>query len=66
MNILKKTMWPPYAAGALIGIVSWFSVLTAGKYLRVSTTFVRTTGMIESVFTPERGWLFHLSIAVEY
>jgi hypothetical protein len=54
MNTLKKTEWSPYVAGALIGIVSWFSVLTAGKYLGVSTTFVRTTGMIESVFTPER------------
>ena len=54
MNVLKKTSWSPYAAGALIGLVSWFSVLTAGKYLGVSTTFVRTIGMIESLFAPER------------
>jgi hypothetical protein len=54
MNILKKTTWSPYLAGALIGVVSWFSVLTAGKYLGVSTTFVRTIGMIESIFIPER------------
>ena len=54
MNILKKAQWSPYAAGALIGVVSWFSVLTAGKYLGVSTTFVRTIGMIETIFTPER------------
>jgi hypothetical protein len=54
MNILKKTRWSPYVAGALIGVVSWFSVLTAGKYLGVSTTFVRTAGMIESLFAPER------------
>lgn len=54
MNVLKKTSWSPYAAGALIGLVSWFSVLTAGKYLGVSTTFVRTIGMIESLLTPER------------
>lgn len=53
MNILKKVQWSPYVAGALIGVVSWFSVLTAGKYLGVSTTFVRTIGMIESLFTPE-------------
>lgn len=51
--IFKKTRWSPYAAGALIGVVSWFSVLTAGKYLGVSTTFVRTIGMIESILTPE-------------
>ena len=54
MNIFKKTQWSPYVAGALIGVVSWFSVLTAGKYLGVSTTFVRTIGRIESLFTPER------------
>ena len=54
MNFLKKTSWSPYAAGALIGVVSWFSVLTAGEYLGVSTTFVRTIGMIENLFTPER------------
>jgi len=53
MNILKKPQWSPYVAGALIGVVSWFAVLTAGKYLGVSTTFVRTIGMIESLFAPE-------------
>lgn len=54
MNIFKKVQWSPYVTGALIGVVSWFSVLTAGKYLGVSTTFVRTIGMIESIFTSER------------
>ena len=54
MSIFKKTQWSPYVAGALIGVISWFSVLTAGKYLGVSTTFVRTIGMIESLFTPDR------------
>lgn len=54
MNFFKKVQWSPYIAGALIGVVSWFSVLTAGKYLGVSTTFVRTIGMIESIFIPER------------
>ena len=53
MNILKKPQWSPYVAGALIRVVSWFSVLTAGKYLGVSTTFVRTIGMIESIFAPD-------------
>jgi len=54
MKVLKKVQWSPYVAGALIGLVSWFSVLTAEKYLGVSTTFVRTIGMVESVFVPER------------
>jgi len=54
MNFLKKVQWSPYVAGALMGLVSWFSVLTAGKYLGVSTTFVRTIGMVESIFVPDR------------
>ena len=54
MKILRKAQWSPYVAGTMLGLVSWFSVLTAGKYLGVSTTFVRTIGMIESIFTPER------------
>ena len=54
MSALKKVEWSPYVAGALIGVVSWFSVLTAGKYLGVSTTFVRSIGMIESIPAPDR------------
>lgn len=54
MNFFKKVQWSPYIAGALIGVVGWFSVLTAGKYLGVSTAFVRTIGMIESILIPER------------
>jgi hypothetical protein len=54
MDFFKKTQWSPYVAGAFMGMVSWFSVLTAGKYLGVSTTFVRTSGMIEKIFAPER------------
>jgi len=53
MEIFKKPKWSPYVAGAMLGLVSWFSVLTAGKYLGVSTTFVRTIGMIESILAPE-------------
>jgi hypothetical protein len=52
MNYLKKAHWSPYVAGAMLGVVSCFSVLTAGKYLGVSTTFVRATGMIEKWFSP--------------
>lgn len=54
MSALKKVQWSPYVAGALIGVVSWFSVVTAGQYLGVSTTFVRSIGMIESIFAPGR------------
>lgn len=46
--------WSPYRAGALSGLVSVFSVWAAGKYVGASTTFVRTTGMIESIFDAAR------------
>lgn len=46
--------WSPYLAGALSGLVSIGSVWFVGKYLGASTTFVRTTGMVEKVFSPER------------
>ncbi len=46
--------WNPYVAGALSGLVSILSVWVAGKYLGASTTFVRTTGMIEQLFGAER------------
>ena len=46
--------WNPYLAGALSGLVSIGSVWITGKYLGASTTFVRTSGIIESFFTPER------------
>ena len=46
--------WNPYLAGALSGVLIILSVWVAGKYLGASTTFVRTAGMIEAVFSPER------------
>jgi hypothetical protein len=46
--------WNPYLAGALSGVVSIFSVWVAGKYLGASTTFVKSAGMVEKIFTPER------------
>lgn len=46
--------WSPYLAGSLSGLVTIGSVWIVGKYLGASTTFVRTTGMIEKVFSPER------------
>ena len=46
--------WNPYLAGALSGVVSILSVWIAGKFIGVSTTFVRTTGMIENILAPER------------
>jgi uncharacterized membrane protein YedE/YeeE len=46
--------WNPYLAGALTGLLMVASVWVSGKYFGASTTFVRATGMIESVAAPER------------
>lgn len=54
MKLTEGKSWNPYFAGALSGVVSVFSVWLAGKFLGVSTTFVRTTGMVEKIFSAER------------
>ena len=46
--------WSPYLAGALAGIVMILSVWIAGKYFGASTTFVRSAGMIEKIFSADR------------
>lgn len=46
--------WSPYVAGALAGLVSIASVWFVGKYFGASTTFVRTAGLVEMIFSPER------------
>ena len=50
----KDKGWNPYLAGALTGVVMILSVWFAGKYFGASTTFVRTAGMIEKVFSADR------------
>ena len=54
MEAAEKKSWSPYLAGALSGVLSFFSVLVAGKYFGASTTFVRSAGMIEKIIGPER------------
>ena len=54
MNWLTKEKWSPYIAGTLTGLLMISSVWVAGKYFGASTTFVRSAGMIEKVFSAER------------
>jgi len=46
--------WSPYLAGALAGLVSIGSVWFTGKYFGASTSFVKTAGLVEQLFSPER------------
>lgn len=53
MKTTEDKGWSPYLAGALSGLLIILSVWTTGNYFGTSTTFVRTTGMIEEVLGPE-------------
>lgn len=46
--------WNPYIAGALTGLLLILSVWVAGKYFGASTTFVKSAGLLETVFSAER------------
>jgi len=54
MKIDKENGWSPYLAGALSGIVLILSVWVSGKYFGASTTFVRSAGLIEKLFSASR------------
>ncbi|MDE3166669.1 MAG: YeeE/YedE family protein [Acidobacteriota bacterium] len=48
MRYLRAKRWPPYAVGAGIGVLSWFSFATADRPIGVSTAISKTVGMVES------------------
>jgi len=47
MEFLSQVRWSPYAVGAGIGVLSWLSFLILKKPLGCSTSFAKTSGMIE-------------------
>ena len=51
---VEKGGWSPYLAGGLSGLVIIVSVLWTGKFFGASTSFVRSVGMLENYFDPER------------
>jgi uncharacterized membrane protein YedE/YeeE len=50
MNWLTEVHWSPYAVGAGIGVLSWFTWLISSEPIGCSTSFARTAGMIEKLF----------------
>ena len=50
MEFLTQVRWSPYVVGVGIGILSWFSFLISRKPIACSTTFAKTSGMIEKLF----------------
>lgn len=53
INSSNSGGWSPYLAGGLSGLVSILSVWLAGQYLGASTSFVRSAGLLEQLFSPE-------------
>ena len=53
LEFFQQVQWSPYLVGSLIGVLSWFTFLSVGKPLGVSTSFVKTAGMIEKAFIPD-------------
>ena len=54
MELLTEVRWSPYAVGIGIGILSWFSFLISRKPLACSTSFAKTSGMIEKLFSGKK------------
>jgi hypothetical protein len=53
-QLRDKKYWSPYIAGACAGLVMVLSVWITGNYLGASTSFVRSAGLIEKIFSAER------------
>lgn len=51
-NPLTMKSWSPYAVGAGIGLLSWFTFATADKPLGVSTAFEHTAALAERAVVP--------------
>jgi uncharacterized membrane protein YedE/YeeE len=54
MGWLAEASWSPYTVGAGIGILAVLSFLLSDRALACSTSFARTSGMIEKLFRGER------------
>jgi uncharacterized membrane protein YedE/YeeE len=54
MNYLTQIRWSPYAVGAGIGILSWFTFLLLKKPIGCSTAFARISGMIGKLFNRKK------------
>ena len=52
MNWLRKSEWPWWQAGLLLGLLNMAAFYTANFYLSVSTTFSRAAGMVVGVVAP--------------
>jgi len=54
MEFLLASRWSPYIVGFAIGILSWISFIISDKPIGCSTSFSRTSGMIEKIFRKDK------------
>ena len=57
MEFLTEVRWSPYAAGIGIGILSLLTFLISRKPLACSTSYAKTSGMIEKLFMGKKAAL---------
>ena len=51
-NLFMKKSWSPYAVGAAIGLLSWFTFLTVDHALGITTAFESTVAIAERAIAP--------------
>jgi len=49
LQFLTEVRWSPYIVGAAIGVLSWLSFLILKNPISCSTSFARTSGMLEKL-----------------
>jgi len=54
MSYLKEVTWSPYVVGILIGILNFLTLIISKKFLGASTSYVKTSGMINSIFNKKK------------
>jgi uncharacterized protein len=52
MRVLHQARWSPYAAGAIIGVISWAAFGLADQPLGISSAFVQAVGLAEKAVAP--------------
>ena len=51
--MLRQKSWSPYAVGALLGVLSWFSFATVDRPLGITTAFEYTAALAQKAALPQ-------------
>jgi uncharacterized protein len=52
MNVFTLKSWPPYAVGAAIGVLSWFTFVSADQPIGITTPFEHTAALAGQAVEP--------------